>query len=152
MIRALLVIVAALVVLALWQRGTLNTAQSQRDAAHVMRDAALAGLEAERATRTQEHEAADRLADIGDKHEEDRRDAAGVSGAVAAAVQSGSLELRDALAGCATDRLSSATASAIERDAQARLRAEIAGAVVQVGRDADDHVSASHAVIAADRQ
>lgn len=103
-------------------------------------------------TRAVEHRQAESLATIGTKHEEDRTAAEAVPAAVAAGVRDGSLQLRDDLATCSTSLLSQAVAGAVERDAHAELRAEVAGALVQIGRDADDHVRACQAVIAADRQ
>ena len=91
------------------------------------------------------------LATIGAKHEEDRTAATAVPAAVAAGLRDGSLQLRDDLATCNTARLSQAVAGAVERDQAAQLRTEVAGALVQIGRDADDHVRACQAVIAADR-
>ncbi|KRG47357.1 hypothetical protein ARC20_03235 [Stenotrophomonas panacihumi] len=101
--------------------------------------------------RAVEHTQAATLADIGANHEEDRRAAEAVPAAVVAAVRAGDLQLRDDLATCNTARLSEAVAGAVERDAGAQLRAEVAGAVVQAGRDADDQLRAAQAVIAADR-
>jgi len=103
-------------------------------------------------TRATEHAQAEALATIGAKHEEDRTAAATVPAAVVADLRAGRLQLRDDLATCSTSLLSQAVAGAVERDAHAELRAEVAGAAVQIGRDADDHVRASQAVIAADRQ
>ncbi len=103
-------------------------------------------------TRATEHAQAETLATIGAKHEEDRTAAATVPAAVVADLRAGRLQLRDDLATCSTSLLSQAVAGTIERDAHAELRAEVAGAAVQIGRDADDHVRAGQAVIAADRQ
>lgn len=103
-------------------------------------------------TRATEQTKALQLAAIGAKHEEDRTAAATVPAAVVADLRAGRLQLRDDLATCSTSLLSQAVAGAVERDAHAELRAEVAGAAVQIGRDADDHVRASQAVIAADRQ
>lgn len=130
----------------LWRGDRAEAATAKRDTAD-----ATAVVEAVQDARAIEHTQAGKLADIGDRHEDDRRDAAGVPGAVVADLQSGDLRLRDELAGCATDRLSSAAASAIQRDEDARLRAEIAGLVVQVGRDADDQTRACQAIVMADR-
>jgi len=102
-------------------------------------------------TRAVEHSQAEALATIGAKYEEDRTAATAVPAAVAAGVRDGSLQLRDDLATCNTARLSQAAAGAVERDQAAQLRAEVAGALVQIGRDADDHVRACQAVIDADR-
>ncbi|WP_223485322.1 lysis system i-spanin subunit Rz [Stenotrophomonas indicatrix] len=102
-------------------------------------------------TRATEHDQAAALATIGAKHEEDRTAAEAVPAAVVADLRTGNLQLRDDLATCNTARLSEAVAGTIERDAHAQLRAEVAGALVQIGRDADDHVRACQAVITADR-
>jgi len=102
-------------------------------------------------TRTTEHTQAATMATIGAKHEEDRAAAEAVPDSVVADLRSGDLQLRDDLATCTTSLLSQAVAGTIERDAQAQLRAEVAGALVQVGRDANDHVNSCQAVIIADR-
>lgn len=103
-------------------------------------------------TRATEHAQAEALATIGAKHEEDRTAATTVPAAVVADLRAGRIQLRDDLATCSTSLLSQAVAGAVERDAHAELRAEVAGAAVQIGRDADDHVRASQAVIRADRE
>lgn len=102
--------------------------------------------------RVTENAQAKALATIGAKHEEDRTAAATVPAAVVADLHAGRLQLRDDLATCNTARLSQAVAGTIERDQAAQLRAEVAGALVQIGRDADDHVRACQAVIRADRE
>lgn len=102
-------------------------------------------------TRAVEHSQAEALATIGAKHEEERTAAATVPAAVVADLRAGRLQLRDDLATCSTSLLSQAVAGAVKRDAHAELRAEVAGAAVQIGRDADNHVRAGQAVIAADR-
>ncbi len=108
-------------------------------------------LQVEQQARAVEHQQADDMAAIGAKHEEDRTAAQAVPAAVVADLRDGRLQLRDDLATCSTSLLSQAVAGAVERDQAAQLRAEIAGAVVQVGRDADDHVSACQEVIEVDR-
>lgn len=113
----------------------------------------LAGqVEAVQGARALEQNKGQELAKIGAKHEEDREAAAAVPATVVAGVRSGELRLRDGWASCETQRLSDATAAAAERDEAAQRRAEFAGAVVRVGRDADDQLRACQAVIAEDRQ
>jgi len=109
-------------------------------------------LQVEQQARAVEHQQADDMATIGAKHEGDRTAAQAVPAAVVADLRDGRLQLRDDLATCSTSLLSQAVASAVERDQAAQLRAEVAGAVVQVGRDADDHVSACQEVIEVDRE
>lgn len=100
-------------------------------------------------TRAIEHQQAEDLSAIGAKHEEDRTSAPAVADAVVAGVRAGDLRLRDGWASCETQRLSDAVAAASERDAAAERRAEFAGAVVRVGRDADDQLAACQAVVRA---
>lgn len=102
-------------------------------------------------TRATEHKQAEDLAAIGAKHEEDRTAAQAVPAAVVADLRDGRLQLRDDLATCSTSLLSQAVAGAVERDQAAQLRAEVAGALVQVGRDADNQVRSCQEVIEVDR-
>lgn len=97
--------------------------------------------------RSAEHTQAEVMATIGAKHEEDRAAAQAVPAAVVAGVRDGSLQLRDDLATCETSRLSQAVAGAVERDARAELRPEVAGAALQIVTDAQDHVLACQAVV-----
>lgn len=146
-----------LLVFVAWSAGMFGAGWTWRgDRAETVDARQLAGASAAQVeqitqTRAVEHSKAESLATIGAKHEENRTAATAVPAAVVAGVRDGSLQLRDDLATCNTARLSQAVAGTIERDAHAELRAEVAGAIVQVGRDADDHVRASQAVIAADR-
>ncbi|HEY1036666.1 MAG TPA: hypothetical protein VGE09_16950, partial [Pseudoxanthomonas sp.] len=72
--------------------------------------------------------------------------------AVVADLRAGNLRLRKEWAGCETQRLSDAAASAIERDALAASRDALAGDLVRVGRDADDQLRACQAVVQEDRE
>ncbi|MGL0786541.1 hypothetical protein [Xanthomonas translucens] len=151
--RILIAIVASL----LWSAAMFGAGWAWRGdraeaaTAHVDTAAAQGEAKAQAGAREIEHKQADTMADIGAKHEEDRAAAQAVPAAVVAGVRDGSLQLRDDLATCSTNLLSQAVAGTVERDAHAQLRAEVAGAVVQVGRDADDQLHAAQAVIAADR-
>lgn len=129
-----------------WRGDRADGAEARQQA-----DAGAAQVEQITQTRATEHQQAETLSTIGAKHEEDRTAAAAVPAAIAAGVRDGTLQLRDDLATCNTARLSQAAAGAVERDQAAQLRAEVAGALVQIGRDADDHVRACQAVIEADR-
>ncbi|WP_414614833.1 lysis system i-spanin subunit Rz [Stenotrophomonas geniculata] len=150
-------ILAAVAAFVLWSGAMVGVGWAWRSDRAEGREATrrAAGAEAAAAqvnqTRATEHAQAETLATIGAKHEEDRATAATVPAAVVADLRAGRLQLRDDLATCSTSLLSQAVAGAVERDAHAELRAEVAGAAVQIGRDADDHVRASQAVIRADR-
>lgn len=92
--------------------------------------------------RAIEHQQADDLAAIGEKHEEDRAAAEAVPAAVVADLRAGNLQLRRQWAACETNRVSESAAGAAERNALADLRAKDQGDLVRIGRDADDQVEA----------
>lgn len=129
-----------------WRDRSADLAESRQEVKQ------LAGqVEAVQGARIIEQSQGQALANIGAKHEEDRTAAEAVPAAVAADLRNGNVRLRKEWAGCETRLLSQAVASTVERDALAQSRAELAGAVVRVGRDADDQLAACQAVIKADR-
>lgn len=125
-----------------WRDRSADLAESRKEVADSRAETA-----AHVAARTAEHEQADKLAAIGAKHEEDRAAAPAVADAVVAGVRSGDIRLRDGWASCETQRLSEASAAAIERDAATERRAEFAAAVVRVGAEADSQLAACQAVV-----
>ena len=125
-----------------WRDRSADLADSRKKVAESRAETA-----AHVAARTAEHEQADKLAAIGAKHEEDRAAAPAVADAVVAGVRSGDIRLRDGWASCETQRLSEASAAAIERDAATERRAEFAAAVVRVGAEADSQLAACQAVV-----
>lgn len=129
-----------------WRDRSADLAESRRETKQA--GAAVAQVQG---ARDDEHKQAATMATIGAKHEEDRAAAPAVADAVVADLRAGTLRLRDGWASCETQRLSDAVAGASERDAAAQRREEFAGAVVRVGRDADDQLRACQAVIDADR-
>lgn len=151
MIRIYALIAVAALLLSFWAgwawRGD-RAAVATSDGVTEQATAALAQVNESRAT---EHEQAETMASIGEKHEEDRAAAPLVADAVVADLRSGALRLRNDLAACHTDLLSQTAAGALERDAATQRREEFAGRVVRIGRDADDQLRACQAVIAADR-
>lgn len=152
MARVLAAALVLAVIAALWFRTDAVAAGARADRATERADTAEASLRNERAARAAENEAAEALAGIGADHEEDRRNAEAVPAAVAADLRAGVVRLRHDLATCHTGRLSDAATAIGERDAVAELRAEVAGDLVRIGRDADDHVRACQAVIAQYRE
>lgn len=154
MIRTLTATVALLLVLllvaiaaALLYRGNALDAQASDAKAQQHVTSLQSQLESERSARDTEHTQAKAMAQIGDEHETERETSASIPAAVVAGVHSGDLRLRKDLATCHTARLSQAVTGAIERDASAQLRAEVAGDLVRVGRDANKHVHACQRVI-----
>lgn len=106
----------------------------------------------QRGARTTEQQAGQRLATIGEKHEQDRQAAEAVPAAVVADLRAGNLRLRREWQGCEARRMSDAAAGALERDALAASRDALAGEVVRIGRDADDQLASCQAVVKADRE
>ena len=125
-----------------WRDRSADLAESRQAAQQ-----AQAETKAVESARATEHEQADKLAEIGAKHEEDRAAAPAVADAVVADLRADRLRLRREWAGCETQRLSEASAAAVERDAATERREQLAGEIVRIGRDADDHVRACQAVI-----
>lgn len=124
------------------------------DLAMVRADAArhAGAVLSEQRLRREQEERSGAMASLGEQHEHDRERAAAVDADVVAALRAGTLRLRDDLAACHTGRLSEAAARTGERDAGAQLRAEVAAALVRIGRDADDQLRACQAVIELDRR
>ncbi|CAE6837076.1 lysis system i-spanin subunit Rz [Xanthomonas arboricola] len=150
-IQLKLAIAAGMVALSFWAGWTWRGDRAEVAVATGEAATGKQALQVEQAARATEHKQAEVLADIGAKHEEDRQAAQAVPDAVVADLRNGVLQLRNDLATCHTDRLSEAAAGSAQRDATAELRADIAGAIVRAGRDADDQLRACQAVVAADR-
>lgn len=125
--------------------------RAERDETKGLAEQTRQAVKASESARQVEQQSAIDIAAIGDKHEQDRQAAEAVPDAVVADLRAGNLKLRDDLASCTTARLSQAVAGSVERDAGAQLREEVAGRIVQVGRDADDQLRACQAVVRADR-
>ena len=129
-----------------WRDRSADVATAETDAA-----AAQAQTHALELARATEQTAGQTMAGIGAKHEDDRTAAEAVPAAVVADLRAGNLRLRSEWQGCEANRMSDAAAAAGERDALAAERDALAGAVVRVGRDADDQLRACQAVVQADR-
>ena len=142
LISALLMFVAGFMIGREWRDRSADLAESRQAAQQ-----AQAETKAVESARAAEHEQADKLAEIGETHEQARAAAPSVADAVVAGVRSGDLRLRDGWASCETQRLSEASAAAIERDAATERRAEFAAAVVRVGAEADSQLAACQAVV-----
>jgi len=147
----------ALLGAALWSAAMFGAGWAWRgdraDGAEARQQASASAAQVEQVTQTRatEHQQADTLATIGEKHEQDRSAAEAVPASVVAELRSGNLKLRDGWASCETQRLSEASAATAERDAATQRREEFASRVVRIGRDADDQLRACQAVIRADR-
>lgn len=102
--------------------------------------------------RSVEHSKNERLHEIGTQYEGKRSENESLPSIVVAELRNGNYRLRDELASCETRNLSSAAATASQRDAGAVSGEEIAGAAVRIARDSDDQLRACQAVVAEDRR
>jgi hypothetical protein len=147
MIRLYALLAAVAIALSFWAGWSWRGDRAEGAEARQQAGASAAVVEQLNQARATEHTQADTMATIGAKHEEDRTAAEAIPAAVVASVRTGDLQLRDDLATCHTSRLSEAVAGAVQRNEGAQLRAEVAGDIVQVGRDADDQLRACQAVV-----
>ena len=145
-------IIVALVLALGWSLWRAESHKGRADRAQEAVERTNAALTSERAARANEHKAADKMAEIGDKHEEDRTAAEAVPAAVVAELRAGNLRLRQQWQACDADRVSDLAAAATERHAAAVSREADFGNLVRAGRDADDQLRACQAVIQADRE
>lgn len=129
-------------------RGTRADAESNK--------AAMAQSKAETSAqadaRAAEHASAARANEIAESYERGRQDAQDTASRIAADLRSGNIKLRDAWAGCETQRLSDATASASRVDAGADDRAASASRIVRAAAEADAQIRGLQAIVKADRE
>lgn len=147
MIRAYVAAVALLAGLSFWAGWEWRDRSADLAISKQALKQAQAETKAVESASETEHAQAAKLAEIGETHERDRAAAPSVADAVVADLRADRLRLRREWAGCETQRLSEASAAAVERDAAAAGREQLAGAVVRVGREADDQLAACQAVI-----
>lgn len=158
--RALGVVVLALLVVIVWQRGTAakhetaaTLAASRADAAESRADALTAERDALAAALAGERERAEKLNDIADRYERERNEAQQHADKLAADLRAGTLRLRErwqARVCPAGDMPATAAATGIT-DAAAADRAESAARIIGAAAECDAQVRGLQAVIRADR-
>lgn len=124
---------------------------AQQASAEAVAVQAQSNASAQARAREAEHASAERLNEIAEAYERGKRDAQATSDRVAANLRAGNLRLRNEWAGCETQRLSDAAASASVVDAGADDRSESAGRIVRAARECDAQVRALQALVRADR-
>lgn len=107
---------------------------------------------AQQGAREAEHASAARANEIAESYERGKKDAQVTSDRIAADLRAGNLKLRNAWAGCETQRLSDATASASRIDAGADDRAASASRIVRAAAEADAQIRGLQAIVKADRE
>ena len=102
--------------------------------------------------RAAEHASAQRATEIAESYERGKKDAQVTSDRIAADLRAGNLKLRNAWAGCETQRLSDSTSSASRIDAGADDRAASASRIVRAAAEADAQIRGLQALVSADRE
>lgn len=145
--------IAALLLMALSFAAGWSWRGSRADAAS--NKAALSQAKAEtvaqQGAREAEHASAARANEIAESYERGKKDAQVTSDRIAADLRAGNLKLRNAWAGCETQLLSDATASASRIDAGADDRAASASTIVRAAAEADAQIRGLQALVIADR-
>lgn len=151
-IALLLLLAAAAVQTARLSRAGANLSACQKVHAESVRDYAIASAQAHSRALEIERTRALASAAIAQAYEKGKDDARTATDRVAADLRAGNIRLRDAWAGCETDRLSAATASAAGVDAAASDRAGSAGRIIGAAAACDAQVTALQALVRADRE
>jgi len=130
---------------------TLRGQQAGRDLAYLHQQHATALADALSDARAIEHQLTAELASIGEHHAQQQHTAPAVEAGVIADLRAGNLRLRREWQHCETNRVSGLAATTAERDAIAADRDALAAAIVRIGRDADNQLSACQSMIRAYR-
>lgn len=148
--RALLVAVAALALLAIWQRGTVAQAERARDNAQTAKKVAEQERDNAIAVIAVERQRVKRADTIAAKTLEEMRDAESKGAAVADGLRSRAIRLQDRWTGCEA-RVSDLAAASGQPDGAADDRADSAGRIVRAAAACDAQVRGLQALILSDR-
>ena len=147
------IVLWAVLALALFVTGCRHGEQAAEQKLEAMQVAqAKAETVAQQDARASEHASAARANEIAESYERGKQDAQVTSDRVAADLRAGNLKLRNAWAGCETQRLSDATASASRIDAGPDDRAASASRDVRAAAEADAQIRGLQALVKADRE
>ena len=146
------VLAVALLIVALYFRGTAAVFDARADKAEQEADQVRAEVDALRKTLDTERKRADAMTEIAQNYEEEKDAAAAESDRVIADLRTGNLRLRQLWqAQAATADLSQAVARAAQPDEGARDREESASRIVRAADECDAQVRGLQRVIEADR-
>ncbi|WP_447897996.1 endopeptidase [Stenotrophomonas sepilia] len=149
--RALLVAVAALALLAIWQRGTVAQAERAQENAQVAKKVAEQERDNAIAVIAVERQRVKRAEAVATQYEQEKADAESKGAAVADGLRAGNLRLQQRWAGCEA-RVSDLAASAVQPDGAADDRADSAGRIVRAAAACDAQVRGLQALVRADRE
>ena len=148
--RALLVAVAALALLAVWQRGSVAQAERSRDNAQTAKKVAEQERDSAIAVIAVERQRVKRAEAVATQYEQEKADAESKGAAVADGLRNRALRLQDRWAGCEA-RVSDLVASPGQPDGAADDRAASAGRIVLAVAQCDAQVRGLQALILSDR-
>lgn len=133
--------------------GAVRAAEAEKALANAQRDMAQQETLAETQARAKERRDVERLAEIEEQHEEERREIEAASNRTIADLESGAIKLRQHWQGCeATSRVSGAAAGSVIADGGHQIRRESASRIIAAADEADAHVRALQRVIQSDRE
>lgn len=149
--RALLVAVAALALLAIWQRGTVTQAEHAQENAQVAKKVAEQERDNAIAVIAVERQRVKRAEAVATQYEQEKADAESKGAAVADGLRAGNLRLQQRWAGCEA-RVPDLAASPGQPDGAADDRADSAGRIVRAAAACDAQVRGLQALVRADRE
>jgi hypothetical protein len=149
--RALLVAVAALALLAIWQRGTVAQAEHAQENAQVAKKVAEQERDNAIAVIAVERQRVKRAEAVATQYEQEKADAESKGAAVADGLRAGNIRLQQRWAGCEA-RVSDLAASSGPVDDSADDRAEGASDLVRAAAEADAQIRGLQALVRADRE
>jgi hypothetical protein len=149
--RALLVAVAALALLAIWQRGAVAQAEHAKENAQVAKKVAEQERDNAIAVIAVERQRVKRAEAVATQYEQEKADAESKGAAVADDLRAGNLRLQQRWAGCEA-RVSDLAAAPGEPDGAADDRADSAGRIVRAAAACDAQVRGLQALIRSDRE
>lgn len=142
------VLAALLISLALAFVYRLGGANARADLAEYKAQVAEQRTKAAEAARATERKHAQELAAIAEQYERDKKAADEAQRKLVSDLRAGTVRLRKEWRGCETG----AAATASQLDAETRAREAAAGAVIRVGRDADDQIRRLQDIVRKDRE
>lgn len=149
--RILGVLLAIMVVVAIWQRGSMAKVARDRDGAVAAQLSAEAELKNVRATLATERQKVEKANQVAEEYERAKRDAESKGEAVAADLRAGTIRLQQRWAGCEA-RMSDLASGSSEPDAGADDRAASASRIVAAAAACDAQVRGLQAQVRADRE
>lgn len=150
--RALIAVVLALSLLAIWQRGSLANAKRDRDNAVVLQQTAEIDRDNAKAITAIERQRVARAEQVATQYEEERQNAERKGSSVAAGLRNGNLQLQQRWQGCEAARVSDLGAGIAQPDGGANDRSDSAGRIVRAAAQCDAQVRGLQAQVRADRE